>query len=226
MRVATFCLSALLALTACDPNPNPDEPSPQPPQTPPEPQAASPAATPPAVPPPQVRLRGTVQRLEGPLLTVATPADGVVTVRLGPNVGINGLAARTLADIGDNTFIGTTAVRGTDRKWSATEVHIFPEAMRGAGEGHYPWDLPESTMTNAAVTGIATAGEGRTLKLRYATGEVEVTVAPTTPIVELVPGDASLLVPGATVFVLGMPDGETISAFAILAEKDGVKPPM
>jgi hypothetical protein len=226
MRAAAFCLSMLLVLTACDRDPNPDEPSPEQPQSPPLPQAAERPATPRAVPPPQVRLRGTVERLEGPLLTVSTPADGVVTVRLGPNVGINGLARRTLADIGDNTFIGTTAVRGPDGKWNATEVHIFPEAMRGAGEGHYPWDLPESTMTNAAVTGVVTAGEGRTLKLRYATGEVEVNVAPATPIVELVPGDASLLMPGAAVFVIGMPDGEAISAFAILAEKDGVKPPM
>jgi hypothetical protein len=223
MRAAAFCLFVSLALTACEPDPPPSEPTPQQPQTPPEPQAAPPAA---AAPAPQVRLRGTVERLEGPLVTVSTPADGVVTVRLGPNVGINGVAARSLADIGDNTFVGTTALRSPDGKWNATEVHIFPEAMRGAGEGHYPWDLPESTMTNAAVTGIATAGEGRSLKLRYATGEVEVTVAPTTPIVELVPGDTSLLVPGASVFVLGMPDGDAITAFAILAEKDGVKPPM
>jgi hypothetical protein len=98
--------------------------------------------------------------------------------------------------------------------------------MRGAGEGHYPWDLPESTMTNATVTGIASAGDDRTLKLRFASGEVEVDVAPGTPIVELVPGDPSLLMPGASVFVLGIPDGERITAFAILAEKDGVKPPM
>ena len=226
MRASAFCICVLLLFTACTPDPNPDEPTPQRPQTPPEPQAAQPATAQPPSAPAQVRLRGTVERLEGPLLTVSTPADGVVTVRLGPNVGINGLAARSLADIGDNTFIGTTALRGPDGKWNATEVHIFPEAMRGAGEGHYPWDLPESTMTNAAVTGVVTAGEGRTLKLRYATGEVEVNVAPTTPIVELVPGDTSLLVPGASVFVLGMPDGEAITAFAILAEKDGVKPPM
>jgi hypothetical protein len=223
MKTLALLSSTCLVLSSCTTESEPEAQS----IAPPEQQAEQPAeAPPPAAPPPQVRLRGTVQRLEGQLLTVLTEADGAVVVTLAPNVGINGLARRSLADISDNTFIGTTALRGRDGRWEATEVHIFPEAMRGAGEGHYPWDLPESTMTNAAVTGTATAGDGRTLKLKYATGEVEVDVSPATPIVELVPGDTSLLVPGATVFVLGAPDGTTINAFAILAEKDGVKPPM
>jgi hypothetical protein len=227
MKVASLWLSILLAVIACTPDPEPEpQVEPEPAQAPPEPQAQAQPAAPPAEAAPQVRLRGTVQALEGPVLTVLTESDGPVAVTVGPNVGINGLAARTLDDIGDNTFVGTTAVRGSDGRWDATEVHIFPEAMRGAGEGHYPWDLPESTMTNAAVTGTATAGEDRTLKLRYATGEVEVDVGPDVPIVELVPGDRSLLVSGATVFVLGAPDGDMVNAFAILAEKDGVKPPM
>lgn len=224
MRALVLWMSICVVLSSCTRESEPEapvaaEPEPQP-QTQPQAEAPAPAAA------PQVRLRGTVERLEGQQLTVSTEADGAVVVTLLPNVGINGLARRSLADISDNTFIGTTAVRGADGRWHATEVHIFPEAMRGAGEGHYPWDLPESTMTNAAVTGTATAGDGRTLKLRYATGEVEVDVSPETPIVELVAGDAALLVPGATVFVLGAAQGDTINAFAILAEKDGVKPPM
>jgi hypothetical protein len=218
-------LVPLLVVAAC--SPEPDSPHPAEPQ--PQARQAAPEPAPPAVPP-QVRLRGTVEQFEGQELTVLTERDGAIAVRLGPNVGINGLARRSLSDIDANTFIGTTAIRSTDGRWQATEVHIFPEAMRGAGEGHYPWDLPESTMTNAAVTGMVFAGDDRTLKLRYAaqasTGEVEVDVAPDTPIVELVPGDTSLLVPGASVFVLGTPEGAAVTAFAILAEKDGVKPPM
>lgn len=231
MKTLSVWLLLLVAITACTPDADPDpEPSlePEPSQAPPEPQAAR--AEQPAAPPeaagPQVRVRGTVVELEGPILTVETESDGPVPVVVGPEVGINGLAARSLADIGDNTFVGTTAVRGPNGRWQATEVHIFPEAMRGAGEGHYPWDLPESTMTNAAVAGMAITGSDRTLKLRYAGGEAEVDVGPGVPIVELVPGDRSLLVAGATVFVLGVPDGDMINAFAILAEKDGVEPPM
>ena len=100
-------------------------------------------------PAPPVRVRGTVQAFDGQTLTLATPKDGIVKLALGANTGINGLAAKTVADIGDNTFIGTTAVKDAKGRWRATEVHIFPESMRGAGEGHYAWDLPESTMTNA-----------------------------------------------------------------------------
>src|SRR5689334_2691821 len=83
-------------------------------------------------PVPPVRVRGTVQGFDGQTLTVATPKDGVVKLAVGPNTGINGVAAKTVADIGDNTFIGTTAVKNSKGRWQATEVHIFPEAMRGA----------------------------------------------------------------------------------------------
>jgi len=104
------------------------------------------AATVAAQPPP--RVRGVIQAVEGATLVVATPSDGVVRLTLTDMTGINGLEKRTMADIGDNTFVGATAVKNGDGRWEATEVHIFPESMRGAGEGHYAWDLPESTMTN------------------------------------------------------------------------------
>lgn len=237
MRKLGLWLSLGFLAAACTPNPGPTPDAPDTPSSerPAQPQAAatSPSAAaqaqadaPPPAAAPQIRLRGTVESLNGQTLTVATVMDGTAVVTLLPTVGINGVVRSSLADISANTFVGTTAVKGADGRWHATEVHIFPEAMRGAGEGHYPWDLPESTMTNAAVTGTATAGAGSTLTLRYATGEVAVDVAPETPIVTLVPGDRALLVPGATVFVLGAAAGSTINAFAILAEKDGVKPPM
>src|SRR6185312_7419608 len=140
-------------------------------------------------PVPPVRVRGTVQAFDGQTLTVATPKDGVVKLAVGPNTGINGVAAKTVADIGDNTFVGTTAVKDAKGRWQATEVHIFPESMRGAGEGHYAWDLPDSTMTNAAVTGTVAKGNGRTLALKYADGTVEVDVTPKTAIVALTAGD-------------------------------------
>jgi hypothetical protein len=178
-------------------------------------------------PVPPVRVRGTVQAFDGQTLTLATPKDGVVKLAVGANTGINGLAAKTVADIGDNTFIGTTAVKDAKGRWRATEVHIFPEAMRGAGEGHYAWDLPESTMTNAAVTGAVRKGKGGTFSLKYAGGTVDVDVTRKTAIVALTAGDRSLLVPGATVFALAVPQaGGAPNAVAIVAETKGVKPPM
>lgn len=100
--------------------------------------------------------------------------------------------------------------------------------MRGAAEGHGPWDLqPGSLMTNAAVAGVAAAPTGRTLKLAYKGEETEIVVPPETPIVTFQPADASLLKPGAAVFLIArkQPDGTLIAA-RVTAEKDGVKPPM
>jgi hypothetical protein len=177
---------------------------------------------------PPVRIRGTVQALEGAALTIATKSDGIVRVALADTTGINGLEAKTLADIGGNSFIGTTAVKDAAGRWQATEIHIFPEAMRGAGEGHYAWDLPESSMTNGAVTGNTVASNGRTLRVKYMNGETDVDVTAKTVIVALIAGDRTLLVPGATVFVLAVPPegGGVANAVAILAETNGVKPPM
>lgn len=186
-----------------------------------------------AQPAPPMRVRGTLQSFDGHALKVDTADHGVVTVAVADTTGINGVEKRSVDDIGQNTFIGTTAVMEHGR-WRATEVHIFPESMRGAGEGHYAWDLPESTMTNAAVTGTAAMRRGRTLHLTYSTnqgsgtgGTVDVDVTRKTAIVALTAGDRTLLVPGATVFVLAteQPNG-ALNAVAIIAETKGVKPPM
>jgi hypothetical protein len=186
-----------------------------------------------AAPQPE-RVRGTIQSFDGQALAVKTVGHGVVKLAVGQSTGINGLAKKTVKDIHDNTFIGTTAVKGANGRWQATEVHIFPESMRGAGEGHYAWDLPDSTMTNAAVTGIAGKRSGRALHLKYSTnqgaaagGEVDVEITKKTAIVAFIPGDRTLLVPGATVFALAVPSGDdTAAAVALVVETRGVKPPM
>ena len=176
--------------------------------------------------PPPARVRGVIQALEGQTLVVATPNDDVVRLALTDMTGINGLEKRSMADITENTFIGTTAVKDRNGRWQATEVHIFPEAMRGAGEGHYAWDLPDSTMTNGAATGVASKGRGGTLSVRYAGGTVEVDVTRRTEIVALTMGTRALLVPGATVMALAVPADGGAMAVAIIAETNGVKPPM
>ena len=175
---------------------------------------------------PPARVRGVVQALEGQTLVVVTPNDGVVRLALTDMTGINGLEKRSLADVANNTFIGTTAVKNRSGRWQATEIHIFPEAMRGAGEGHYAWDLPESTMTNGAASGVATKGRGGSLTVQYAGGSVEVDVTRRTEIVGLTMGSRALLVPGASVLALVVPADGGFMAVAVIAETNGVKPPM
>jgi hypothetical protein len=177
--------------------------------------------------PQPVRVRGVVQSFDGQKLSIETKSNGTVDLSVSDATGINGVQAKKIADIGDNTFIGATAVKTPAGRWEATEIHIFPESMRGAGEGHYAWDLPESSMTNGAVTGNTRGRGARTLRVKYADGETDVDVTSKTAIVALVPGTRDLLKPGATVFALAIPQpGGAGTAVAVIAETDGVKPPM
>jgi hypothetical protein len=188
--------------------------------------APSLAQAPPASSP--TRVRGTVEKLDGQNLAVNTREGPVATIALAPNFTVNGIVKKDLADIKQGDYVGVASTKGTDGKLHALEVLIFPEAMRGAAEGQFPWDLqPESVMTNAAVAGIAAAPTGRTLKLAYKGQESEIVVGPDAPIVTFQPADASLLKPGATVFIVAQKQSDrTLTAARVTAEKDGVKPPM
>jgi hypothetical protein len=174
------------------------------------------------------RIRGTVEKLDGQELTVKTREGPQVTVTLPPNQPVSYLIKKNLADIKSGDFVATTSMKGTDGKNHSVELRIFPEAMRGLGEGQYAWDLmPDSLMTNATVTGIAGAPQGQDLKVKYKGGESDIIVGPNTPIYGYGFGDTSLLKPGAAVFVVALknPDG-TLSAAHVAAEKDGIKPSM
>jgi hypothetical protein len=174
------------------------------------------------------RIRGTVEKLDGQNLTVKSREGPELTIVLAPNLTVAYLVKKSLADIKSGDFVATTSAKGTDGKNHSVELRIFPEAMRGLGEGQYAWDLmPDSLMTNATVTGIAGAPQGQTLKVSYKGGESEIVVGPETPIFGYGTGDASLLKPGAAVFIVALkqPDG-TLTASRVTAEKDGVKPPM
>ena len=170
------------------------------------------------------RFHGTVVAFSGTVLTVRTD-DDTVTATVPPGLPIGAVTNRSLADIKPGEFVGSAAMRGRDGLLHAQEVHIFPEALRGTGEGHRPMDQPEQTMTNATVDGVADASDGRTLHLRYPGGEQTVQVGPDVRVVGLVAGDRSLLVPGAAVTVRAVPGaGDTLTAVSVQAEKDGVKP--
>ena len=174
------------------------------------------------------RIRGTVEKLDGQVLTVKSREGEEVTVTLAPNVTIRYLVKKSLADIKAGDFVASTSMKGTDGRNHSVELRIFPEAMRGLGEGQYAWDLaPESLMTNATVSGVTGAPQGQTLKVTYKGGESELVVGPDTPIFGYGAGDMSLLKPGAAVFIVApkKPDG-SLTAAGVTAEKDGVKPPM
>jgi hypothetical protein len=182
---------------------------------------APPAATP-------TRVRGAIEKLDGQNLAVKTREGPVVTIALAPNFTVNAIVKKELADIKEGDYVGVASMKGTDGKLHALEVLIFPEAMRGTGEGQFPWDLqPDSLMTNAAVAGVSAAPPGRILTLTYKGQESEIMVGPDAPVVTFQAADASLLKPGATVFLTAQkqPDG-TLTAARVAAEKDGVKPPM
>ena len=164
---------------------------------------------------------------DGSILVVKPPGREQATIRVPPEVKVGAVAERKLEDIRPGDFVGSAALRGPDGKRHAQEVHIFPDAMRGTGEGHHPMSEPSQTMTNATVAQVVTANTGRVLQLRYGSGEQSIAVDPGTRIVALIPGDRTLLKPGAAVlvFVTKAADG-SLTARAIQAEKDGVKPIM
>ena len=174
------------------------------------------------------RIRGTVEKLDGQTLTVKSREGPQLTIALAPNFTVSAVVKKSLADIKTGDYVGAASLKGSDGKLHALEVLIFPEALRGTGEGERPWDLvPDSLMTNATVAGVASAAQGQVLKVAYKGGESEIIVPSGIPIVTFVPGDSSLLKRGAAIFTgaLKKPDG-SLEATRVTAEKDGVKPPM
>ena len=171
-----------------------------------------------------LRLRGTITSLDGDVLSVKTRDGKDVKVNLAPNYGVAAAKAVTLADFGSGAYVGSTAKKNASGHLIASEVHRLPPQ---AAAGHTPWDsAPGDTMTNANVAKVVKASGGNELTLEYKGGSQTILVPDGTPIVDFVPGDKSLLVPGATVFIgaLVAADGK-ISAGRVAVSKDGVKPP-
>ena len=177
---------------------------------------------------PPVRVRGTIERVDGPIYVVKARDGAELKLTLPDKPQIAGIVKATLADVKQGSFVGVTALPQADGNLNALEVHIFTEAMRGTGEGHYPWDLkPQSTMTNGNVEQVGTAVDGRTLTMKYKDGEKKIFVPADTPIVAYVDGDKNDLKPGAKVFIVAVkqPDG-TLQGRAWRVGRDGITPPM
>src|ERR1700730_8562191 len=194
-------------------------------------------------------IRGTVESLDGGVLTGAA-SPGSVRVRLAPSTPVATLVQSDRAHITDGSFLGITSVTGPDGSQRAVEVHVFPEAMRGTGEGSYGWDWPgaqggskmtngtaskmtngtvsRSKMTNGTVTSQA-GGSSLTLQYKIGTsgGSQTITIPPDIPVVAIEPGQSGDLQRGAHVFVLATRDSAgALTAVRVLAGKNGLVPPM
>src|ERR1700737_768644 len=176
-----------------------------------------------------VRVRGTIERIESPVFLVKSRNGAELKIVLADNAVAFGGVKATLADIKAGSFVGIGAMPQSDGTQRALEVLIFPETMRGVGEGHYPWDLqPKSTMTNGNVEQVITSVDGGTLTVKYKDGEKKILARPESPFVAFVPGDKADLKPGVKIFIVAakkMPDG-TLQAARVNYGKDGLTPPM
>jgi hypothetical protein len=174
------------------------------------------------------RVRGSIESVDGDVLAVKSRSGQDVKLHLTGDAKIVGIVRISLADIKVGSFIGTTTVPGSDGSQNAVEVHVFPEDMRGTGEGSRPYDLrPNSTMTNATVSESVVGNDGHTLLVKYKDGEKKVLVSPETPVVTYVPGDKLDLKAGAKIiaFVKQLPDG-SFESNRISVGRDGLTPPM
>jgi hypothetical protein len=179
-------------------------------------------------PPTPSRVRGTIESVDGDVIAVKSRSGEDVKLHMTGDIRVAGIVRISLADIKVGSFIGATTVPGPDGVNNAVEVHVFPEEMRGTGEGSRPWDLrPNSTMTNATVAESVVGNDGHTLMVKYKDGEKKVLVSPETPVVTYVPGDKSDLKAGAKViaFVKALPDG-SFETNRISVGRDGLTPPM
>jgi hypothetical protein len=175
-----------------------------------------------------VRVRGAVEALDGTQLTVKSREGADVKIKLADNYAVAAVVPTDLAAIKPGSFIGTAAMKQADGSLVALEVLVFPETMRGTGEGHYPWDLqPESTMTNATVATLADTPKGREMSLNFKGESNKVIVPAGVPIVTFEPGDKSMLKPGAKVFIGTQKQADgTLTAARVNVGKDGLTPPM
>lgn len=179
--------------------------------------------------PQPLRIRGTIEAVDGPLLSIKTREGNDLKVRTTNDVAVFGVVKTELSEIKPGSYIGVTAMPDPDGTQKAVAVHIFPENQRGAAEGFRPWDLrPNSTMTNATVAETVAGTDGQHILVKYKDGEKKVLVPPGTPIVTFVAGDKSEIKPGAKIIIFGAAkkDDGTLEANRVNVGIDGVTPPM
>src|ERR1700681_3969253 len=179
--------------------------------------------------PPPVRIRGTIESVDGAMLMIKSREGTDMKVRVTDNVAVFGVAKTEMSEIKPGSYIGVSAMPEPDGTQKALAVHIFPETQRGAAEGFRPWDLrPNSTMTNATVAETVKGTDGQNILVKYKDGEKKVLVPPGTPVVTFVAGDKSEVKPGAKIIIFGAvkKDDGTLEANRVNIGRDGITPPM
>jgi hypothetical protein len=178
---------------------------------------------------PTQRVRGEIVALDGLNLQVKSRTGEALTIKLAENYAVTSVVRLDPGAIKTGTFVGAAAMPQADGTETALEVLVFPDAMRGSSEGHYPWDLkPGSMMTNATVADTVMEKAGaRRMTLKYKDGENIVVVPADAPVVTFEPGERTQIVPGAHIIVTAtkQPDG-TLTASRVAVGKDGLVPPM
>jgi hypothetical protein len=174
-----------------------------------------------------VRIRGTVERIDGPVYVVKNRDGAEVKLTLTDNPLFVAIVPAKMADIKQGMFVGSAGMMQPDGTQKAIEVHIFPESMRGTGEGHYDWDLlPKSKMTNGNVEQAVTGIDGPLLSVKYKDGEKKLVVTPETVVVTYEIGKKEEMQPGTRIFVAAakkQPDG-TVQAPRITYGRSGQGP--
>ena len=188
----------------------------------------------PAPAPPTLRLRAVIEKIDATSMTIKERSGEVITLVRPANMDVSEVYPIAMTDIKPGSYIGTAAMPQADGTQIALEVLVFPEAMRGTGEGHRPWDLqPQSTMTNATVADLAAAPVsvpgGQKMTLKYKDGEKIVIVPASAPIVTFKPGkqdEAALLIPGAKVLITAQERDGKPTALRVVVGRNGFAPPM
>jgi hypothetical protein len=178
---------------------------------------------------PTVRIRGTIESVDGNVLGIKTREGTDVKVRMTDNVAVFAVVKTELSQIKEGSYIGVTAMPEPSGVQKAIAVHIFPENQRGAAEGFRPWDArANSTMTNATVAETVKGTDGQNILVKYKDGEKKVVVPPETPIVTFVASDKSEVKPGTKLIIFGAARKEdgTLEANRVNVGRDGVTPPM
>jgi len=178
---------------------------------------------------PTVRIRGTIESVDGNTLGIKTREGSDVKVRMTDNVAVFAVVKTSLAEIKEGSYIGVTGMPQPDGTQKAIAVHIFPENQRGAAEGFRPWDArANSTMTNATVAQTVEGTDGQNITVKYKDGEKKVVVPPDTPIVTFVASDKSEIKPGAKLIIFGAAKKEdgSLEANRVNVGRDGITPPM
>ena len=173
-----------------------------------------------------MRIRGPIQAVDGTMLTVTAGEAGDVKVKLTDDVAVFGVVKATLADIKPGAFIGVGAMPQADGSQRAIQIMIFTEQQRGTGEGHRPWDRPNTTMTNATVGSTVAGVDGQVVMVKYKDGEKKIIVGADAVIRAYVAGSKDDLKPGANINIIRAtkrPDG-TFEAARVNVGRDGIAP--